>query len=180
MTVSPSTIEAILYLKARPVSLAELAEAALVSRDEAEAALVELMADYLQRDSALEIAETKTGYSLQLRDRFLPLVERLVPIDLGVGALRTLAVIALKGPLPMSELVELRGSGAYQQVPDLIAQGLVHKRRLAQGRSFAVQITEKFHRYFQLDDRADGEQLELVLKELRSTVAQSSNPDDDL
>ena len=108
------------------------------------------------------------------------LVERLVPIDLGVGALRTLAVIALKGPLPMSELVELRGSGAYQQVPDLIAQGLVHKRRLAQGRSFAVQITEKFHRYFQLDDRADGEQLELVLKELRSTVAQSSNPDDDL
>lgn len=168
-------MEAILYLRARPVKVAELADCAGCSREAAEAALLELMAEYVQRDSALEIVETKAGYSLQLRDRFLPLIERLVPTDLGVGALRTLAVIALKGPLTMAELVDLRGSGVYQRVPELVERGLVKKRRL--GRSSSLQVTEKFHHYFQLHESADGEQLELVLKALRSTL--NGGRDDD-
>lgn len=145
-----STIEAILYLKAQPLTLAEVAEFAGCDRGTAEEGLIELMADYAHRDSALEVVETPDGYTLQLREAFHSLVQTLVPADLGVGALRTLAAIALKGPISQTELVELRGSGAYQHVQELVESGFVRKRRQSDGRSYWLQVTSKFHQYFQL------------------------------
>ena len=144
-------IEAILYLKAQPLPIAKIAEYALCDREAAEDALIELMQDYAQRDGALEVVETDQGYSLQLRESFQPLVQNLVPADLGLGVLRTLAAIALKGPMLQSDLVDLRGSGAYDHVKDLVAQGFVHKRRQANGRSFRLQVTDQFYQYFEVD-----------------------------
>lgn len=144
-------IEAILYLKGQPLSIATIAEYAGCSKDEAEDALLELMADYAHRDSALEVVETPDGYCLQLRTTFQGLMQNLIPPELGVGALRTLAAIALKGQISQTELVDLRGSGAYQQVQELVQLGYVRKRRKSDGRSYWLQVTEKFHQYFQLD-----------------------------
>ncbi|NET32165.1 MAG: SMC-Scp complex subunit ScpB [Cyanothece sp. SIO1E1] len=144
-------IEAILYLKGRALSTAKIAEYAGCSRDQVEAGLIELMDSYAHRDSALEIVETTEGYCLQLREAFKDLVKTLIPLDLGVGALRTLAAIALKGPITQIELVELRGSGAYQHVQELVSLGFVRKRRHPEKRSFWLQVTDKFHQYFQVD-----------------------------
>jgi segregation and condensation protein B len=146
-----STIEAILYLKGQPLPLARIAEYAGCDRSEAEAGLLELMNDYAHRDSALEVVETPDGYCLQLRDSYRDLVNTLIPLDLGVGALRTLAAIALKGPITQPDLVELRGSGVYQHVPELVELGLVRKRRQSDGRSYWLQVTDKFYQYFQID-----------------------------
>lgn len=158
-----------MYLKGQPLTLAEIADYAGYRRDAVQEALLELMGDYAQRDTALEVVETSKGYTLQLRDRFQPLVERLIPADLGVAVLRTLAVIALKGPLPMADLIDLRGSGAYQHVQELVERDFVKKRRY--GRSSLVQVSDKFHRYFQLDvNNQSPSQLELALSQLRSTL----------
>ena len=146
-----NTIEAILYLKARPLSLGQLAELAGCDRDATEEGLIELMGDYAHRDSALEIAETENGYCLQLKTPFKPLVEELIPLEIGLGALRTLAAIALSGTISQTDLVELRGSGAYQHVPELIDQGMVRKRRQSDGRSFWLHVTEKFYQRFEID-----------------------------
>ncbi|MBC6436337.1 SMC-Scp complex subunit ScpB [Nostoc sp. HG1] len=146
-----STIEAILYLKAQPLSIAEIAEAAACDRDSAEEGLLELMADYAHRDSALEIVEMPNGYGLQLREAFQHLVQIMVPADLGIGELRTLAAVAIKGPIAQTDLVDLRGSGAYQHVQELVLQGFVRKRRQSDGRSYWIQVTDKFHQYFQLN-----------------------------
>jgi segregation and condensation protein B len=144
-------LEAILYVKAQPLSIHLLAEIAGCDREEAEEALIELMQDYVQRDSALEIAETDLGYSLQLRESFQTLLDSLVPTDLGVGVLRTLAAIALKGPIIQTDLIELRGSGAYQHVQELVERGFIQKRRKAGGRSSTVQVTDQFYQYFEVD-----------------------------
>ena len=64
----PARMEAILYLKGRPLSLAELAEIAAVSREEAELGLITLITDYAHRDTALEVRQEGNRYSLQLRD----------------------------------------------------------------------------------------------------------------
>lgn len=144
-------LEAILYVKAQPLSLNLLAEMAGCEREDAEEALIELMQDYVQRDSALEIAETDAGYSLQLKESFQPLVCALIPTDLGVGILRTLAAIALKGPITQPDLIELRGSGVYQHVPELVERGFVQKRRSSSGRSYTLQVTEQFYQYFEVD-----------------------------
>lgn len=144
-------IEAILYLKGQPLSIAEIAEYAQCDRAMVEEGLIELIDDYAHRESALEVLETDTGYSLQLRSGFQDLVQTLIPVELGVGALRTLAAIALHNPITQTELVNLRGSSAYQHVQELVELGFVRKRRQAECRSSVLHITEKFHQYFQLD-----------------------------
>lgn len=144
-------IEAILYLKGKPLPIPEIAELARCDRDEVTDALLELMADYAHRDSALEIVETPSGYSLQLRSAFHDIMQDLVPAELGVGALRTLAAIALKNPIAQTDLIELRGSGAYQHIQELISLGFVQRRRQADGRSYWLQVTDKFHQHFELD-----------------------------
>lgn len=143
-------IEAILYLKAQPLSLKELSEYAQRDRATVEDAILELMSDYAHRDSALEVVETPNGYSLQLRSTYQNILQELVPAELGVGALRTLAAIALKTPIRQTDLVELRGSSAYQQIQELVELELVKKRR--EGRSYWLEVTEKFYQYFEIDD----------------------------
>jgi segregation and condensation protein B len=146
----PARLEAILYLKGRPLDLGELATIAGIGPDEAELALITLMADYAHRDTALEIHQEGERYSLQLRASLGDLVQNLLPVDLSTAALRTLATIALKKRLLQSELVELRGSGAYDHIKELLAQNFIERRRQSEGRSYWLSLSEKFHRTFSL------------------------------
>ena len=150
MTIA-TKIEAILYLKGKPLSLSEIAEYAGCDRTTAEEGIMELMDNYAHRETALEVVETSTGYSLQLRSDFQDLVQTLIPVELGLGALRTLAAIALHNPILQTDLIELRGSGVYQHVPELVELGFVRKRRDNESRSYSLQVTPKFHQYFQLE-----------------------------
>ena len=153
-------IEAILYIKGRPLSLEEIGtllewdlppSEALRVREIVEEGLIELMNDYAHRDSALEIVETNLGYSLQLKSAYNSLLKDLIPAELGKGALRTLAAIALKNPILQTELIELRGSSAYQQVSELVELGFIRKRPQADGRSYWLEVTDKFHQYFEIE-----------------------------
>ncbi len=165
----PSKIEAILYLKGQPLSISEIAEIAKCERGQVKDALIELMSEYAHRHTALEVLETEKGYSLQLKPTFTELIESLIQPELGVGALRTLAAIALKGGIAQSELVDIRGSGVYQHVPELVALGFVRKRRQKESRSYWLQVTDKFHQYFQLDQLP--QQLSLDILSLSSANA---------
>jgi len=142
-------IEAILYLKGEPLTLAQIALYAECQRSEANKAILELMSDYSHRETALEIVETTVGYSLQLRPSFQPLVQSLLPAELSLSLLRTLAAIALKEPILQTELINLRGSSAYQHVQELTNLGFIKKR--PSGRSCELYVTEKFHQYFEID-----------------------------
>lgn len=168
-----STIEAILYLKAQPLTVAEIADYAGCDRAAVKEALLELMEDYAHRDSALEVTETPSGYSLQLRDTFHSLIQTLLPADVGLGALRTLAAIALKGKISQTDLVEIRGSNVYQHVQELVELGFIRKRKQSDGRSFWLQVTEKFHQYFQLNSDQTLELTQYLSKN------QTSSPDID-
>jgi segregation and condensation protein B len=151
MTRLATKIEAILYIKGQTLSLTEIAECAGCDREQVQDAIVELMSDYAHRDSALEVIETPRGYSLQLRSSFENLLQALVPAEMGTGALRTLAAIALKYPILQTNLIELRGSSAYQQIQELVQLGFVRKRRQSNGRSYWLEVTDKFHQYFEID-----------------------------
>jgi segregation and condensation protein B len=143
-------LEAILYLKAQPLTLNVLIELTGCDRETVKDGLTALMADFAHRQTALEIAETPKGYSLQLKESFNDLVHFLIPVDLGIAALRTLATIALRGPISQTDLVDFRGSGAYDHVKELVEQGFVAKRRQSNGRSFWLQVTDQFYQYFQM------------------------------
>ena len=145
-------VEAVLYLKGQPMTLAAIAVALGCESEDAEIGLIDLISEYAHRDSALEIVETDAGFALRLRSEFEDLVNKLIPVDLGRGALRTLAAIALKKNIVQSELIELRGAGAYQHVQELVEQGFIKKKRQVEGRSSVLQVTAKFHQYFEIDE----------------------------
>ena len=143
-----SKIEAVLYLKGRPIGLKELAELARDEPEQVLAALDTLTASYAQRDSALEVVEQSGRYCLQLRPALADLVKNMLPVNLSTATLRTLATIALKKRILQSELVDLRGSGAYDHIKELLAQDFIERRRQSEGRSYWLTLSEKFHRTF--------------------------------
>ena len=143
-----SRIEAILYLKGRPIGLKELAELARDEPDQVRGALATLTTSYDQRDTALEVVEQSGRYSLQLRPDLADLVKNMLPVNLSTATLRTLATIALKKRILQSDLVDLRGSGAYDHIKELLAQDFIERRRQSEGRSYWLTLSEKFHRTF--------------------------------
>ncbi|WP_287127721.1 SMC-Scp complex subunit ScpB [Candidatus Cyanaurora vandensis] len=145
-------LEAILYLKARPLTVVELAHLSHQPEAQVFPALLELLQEYSRRDSALEVVESSQGYALQLKPEFEPLVHEIASPELGMGARRTLAVIALRGPLSQRQLVELRGSGVYDHVRDLVEKSFITKYREAEGRSFRLKVTERFYQYFAINE----------------------------
>ncbi len=144
----PARLEAILYLKGRPVSIKEMAELSEETEITVQQALLALMAGYAQRDTALDIQEGNGKFSLELKTGLGALVHDLLPVDLSVATLRTLATIALKKRILQSELVDLRGSGAYEHIKELISQNFVERKRQSEGRSYWLTLSEKFHRTF--------------------------------
>ncbi len=144
----PAQIEAVLYLKGKPLSISEISETLNQSTESIQEGLIALMAGYSQRDTSLEISEKGGKYSLQLTKGLGELVQNLLPVNISGATLRTLATIALKKRILQSDLVDLRGSGAYEHIKELVNMNFVERKRQRDGRSFWITLSEKFHQTF--------------------------------
>lgn len=143
-------VEAALFATASPLSLDALADLLGEGKRKVKIALDRLIEDYESRpNSALEIDESDAGYILAVKTSYGKVVERLVPMELSQGALRTLSLIAVKQPILQTVLIELRGSSAYDHIKELLEHGLILKE--PQGRSFVLRTSPKFADYFKVD-----------------------------
>lgn len=156
-----SKIEAVLFTTAKALKLKEIAEILGSETDETEEALLELIMDYASRDGALEI-DDEDGYILQVKMEHMDIVEKLCPVELKPAVLKTLTVIALKEPIRQSYLKDLRGSTAYDHIPELVEKGLISKTKDKNGRSFNLRTTQKFNEYFKL--KGDAKALARILE----------------
>lgn len=153
-------IEAVLFVTATAMTIEEISE--ILKEDPAgiESEILDLILDYSSRESALEI-DDEDGYIIQVRQEYMDIVEKLVPVELSPGPLRTLSVIAIKEPLRQSKLVELRGQSAYDHILELLDKGLITKKKDKNGRSFILKTTPKFAEYFKL--KGDTKALSKIL-----------------
>lgn len=156
-------IEAVLFTTAQALSIKDIAD--ILNEEDlekTEEAMLELIMDYSSRPGALEI-DDENGYILQVKEEHMDIVEKLCPVELKPGALRTLSVIALKEPIRQTDLKELRGSGAYEHVQELLGKGLISRTRDKNGRSYNLKTTPKFAEYFKLkgDTRSLAKLLEV-------------------
>jgi len=101
-----------------------------------------------------------------VKDQYVPLVSTLVDsTDLEKPLMETLAVIAWRYPIIQSEIIKLRGSGAYEHMRLLEEQGFVAKEK--SGRTFKVKLTKKFFEYFDLpSDEAKQAFINIVPEEI--------------
>ncbi len=152
-------IEAILFLTDKPVRAQTIARIINADVQAIRQSLLELIHDYEERDGGLEIAD-EDGYSFQVKDKYASLMDEFLPVEMSAALLRTLSSIAIKQPISQSEIIRIRGAGAYEHVRELVNKDLVAKKD--DGRSPLLSTTKKFQEYFRLT--RDGKSLRSYLK----------------
>lgn len=106
--------------------------------------------DYDNRNSPLMVVKEKDGWKLTVRENYLPLVRKIVSeTELPKTILETLAIIAWKAPVLQSEVVNIRHNKAYEHISELVELGFIRKE--PSGRSYMVNLTEKFFEYFDVE-----------------------------
>ena len=137
-----------MYLKGRPITKTNLSEITNSDVNSIIKALQELKEKYSNSKSAIELNEVNNSYCLELKSTLNEFVEDLLPSELKTSELRTLATIAIKKKILQSDLIILRGSGAYDHIRELINKKLIIKRKQKDGRSYWLSLSEKFFQTF--------------------------------
>ena len=145
-------VEAVLYLKGKPISKQNLSEITNSDIKSIINALKELKEKYSNSNSAIELNESNNSYCLELKSTLNEFVEDLLPSELRTSELRTLATIAIKKKVLQSDLIMLRGSGAYDHIRELINKKLIIKRKQKDGRSYWLTLSEKFFQTFAISN----------------------------
>jgi segregation and condensation protein B len=148
-----SSIEAILFLTDKPLRAQAIAR--IINQDVqiVRQSVLELIHDYETRETGLEISDDD-GYMIQVKDEYASIIDEFVPMELPTALIRTLSAIAIKQPVPQSEIIKIRGAGAYDHVKELIERELIAKKE--DGRSPLLTTTKKFQEYFRLSRDAKG------------------------
>ena len=141
-------IEAVLYLKGKPVTKKSLSEITMSNINAIDDALKVLKLKYSHSLSALDLIENNNSISLELKQALNEFVEDLLPAELKTSVLRTLATIAIKKKIVQSDLILIRGSGAYDHIKELLNKNLINKRKQKDGRSYWLTLSEKFFQTF--------------------------------
>ena len=141
-------VEAVLYLKGRPLSKKNLSEITNTDIKSIDEALKELKEKYSNAKSAIELNEVNNHYCLELKSSLNEFVEDLLPSELRTSELRTLATIAIKKKILQSDLIVLRGAGAYDHIKELTNKKFIIKRKQKDGRSYWLSLSEKFFQTF--------------------------------
>jgi segregation and condensation protein B len=165
-----SSIEAILFLTDKPLKAQSIAR--IVNQDVqlVRQAILELIHDYENRESGLEIGDDD-GYMIQVKDEFASIIDEFVPLELPTALVRTLSAIAIKQPVSQSDIIKIRGAGAYEHVKELLERELVLKKEEG-GRSPTLSTTKKFQEYFRLSRDAKS-----LRDELKHQVTEAASGD---
>ena len=123
------TIEALLVIASKPLSVAELAAATEEEEERVETALGLIAGRFREGRSGIVLEHVAGGYAFraarEAADACARLVERPVQRGLTQAALETLAVVAYLGPVSRPEIARIRGVAADSAVAGLVERGLI-------------------------------------------------------
>ncbi len=164
-------IEAALFAAGSALSLEKLTKISGKPKKAVLLALKELMKAYSSRISALEIINLGDRYVMQVKPEYAELMQEVAPKELSSPKLRTLSIIAYHQPLLQSDLINIRGSGAYVHIKDVIKRGFVES--IPCGKSRQLSTTSLFADYFGLMKNDPKAIKEKILELLKSQGGQS-------
>jgi segregation and condensation protein B len=157
-------IEAILFASGKGVAISEIAKIVNESDKKILVALKNLEKEYSSRDTSLQISTKEDKWKLTVKSRYVEHIEKLVSeTELPQPILKTLAIVAFKSPVLQSEIIDIRGQGAYDHINILTKEKLITKD--PEGRSFVLKITDKFYQYFDVEG---DEEIRDVFEKLRT------------
>jgi len=147
--VHKNLVEASLYAAGRPLTIEELSNKLEFPKKEVEELINEVAFEYLERSTALVIAQIGDRYQMQIRPEYTEKVSKFAKGGaIAERYLRTLTVIALKQPILKSTVIKIRGTGAYEHVKYLLDNGFIDAMK--KGRSHELSTTDKYADMFGL------------------------------
>lgn len=146
--IPKALIEAALFAAGKALSLKDLSRLSGLSEEGVRALVEELVRDYLERESGIEIRSFEERYVMQVRASLARDVISVAPKEIDAPLIRTLAIIAYKQPLKQSNLAEIRGNKSYSHVKELEQMGLISAKK--EGRTKVLTTTKGFAEYFGL------------------------------
>jgi len=153
-------LEGVLVVASRPLTLAELSEAAADDPERVETALGLLAGRFREGRSGIVLEQVAGGWAFRAAREAAAacgrLFDRPVARGLSPAALETLAVIAYLGPVSRPEIARLRGVAADSAVAGLVERGLVAEAgRAVEGGAVHYETTPLFERVFGLAGREE-------------------------
>jgi len=168
-------IEAALYVSGRPLDLVTLGSIIRMrSKSRIQETARKLAEEYSSRAGALEVVELDDGrFAMQLKPVHVARVRRLAmrPL-LSRGALKTLAYIAFRQPIPQSRVAIARGEQSYDHIRELERMGLIFGEKL--GKTQILRTTDIYADYFNLsrDIRVMKRQLRAMFEAMGKPLAE--------
>ena len=141
-------VEAALYSAGRALTIDELARTTRLEPEAIKPALHALAGDYTKRESAIEVAQIGTKWTMQIRSDYSERARAFAPPEIDRDLLKTAALIAYHQPLLQSDLFDMIGSKVYEHTKGLEDLGLINRK--PSGRSLALTTTRYFAEFFGL------------------------------
>jgi len=149
-----AAVEAALFVSSKPLSLEEIARGLHISEEEVHRALEEIARELEAPDRGLELFQERGGYLLRVKEELVEAVRPFSPEgEIPEPVLRTLALIAYRGPIRQADVVRIRGQRAYAHIRELIQRGFVKAR--PHGNTKVLEVTKDFLEYFGLSSPQD-------------------------
>ena len=162
MSERRALLEAILYVTDEPLTVEQLAKGLEWPKEEVEALIAELVAEYQRPERGVEVRAVAGGYKVSTKPEHHEAVRRFVktlkqPVKLSIPALETLAVVAYKQPVTLPEIQEIRGVNAAGVIRTLLDRKLITTagRKQVIGRPILYKTTREFLLQFGLNDLAE-------------------------
>jgi len=139
-------IEAALFSAGQPISIEELKLSTELKEKEIKNALKELIKEYGNRETAIEVSKVGDKYAMQLKPAYATHVQKFAAMEIPLKVLKTAALIAYHQPVKQSDLLGMVGHKVYDHVKILSDMGLIRRRE--SGRTKLITTTERFSEYF--------------------------------
>ena len=148
------TVEALLFLAPRPVSVEELAEAIPAAPEDVAAAIEALGAELGERDRGVVLREVAGGFALASHPDAEEAARRLLSKPrtppLTQAQAETLAIVAYLQPVSRPEIARIRGVASESAVQTLSERGLIEEAGRSRFGAAVYRTTDLFERLFGL------------------------------
>jgi segregation and condensation protein B len=168
-----SRVEAILFFRNEPVTLAELLKLLNESRENLQLAISNLQKEY--EDRGIVIVTDGENYSFGTHPDNSELIENIqkeeLSRELGRAGLETLAVILYRGPISRREIDQIRGVNSGFILRTLLIRGLIERTESIAGeRSFSYKPTLKLLQYLGVSKKEDLPEYQSAFKKMEEFV----------
>lgn len=149
-----NTIESLLFISHKPLSVAELAKLAESDKTAVEETLKSLREEYQAKNGGIEIINIEDKYQMAASGESSEVVAKFLKTEvtgeLTRPSLETLTIIAYRGPVSKAELELIRGVNCSLILRNLLMRGLIESREDKDRATTVYQITFDFLKHLGL------------------------------